>query len=538
MSTGQNPKWILPRAFLRNCRSHRRQVRLLDSTGASMTGSAMLLRALIFRKLLLRCVLEQDERFVGLLLPPAAGSVLANVALPLTGRVAVNLNYTVSSEILNSCIRQCGIRHILTSKRFMQRFEHLQLDAELVYLEDLVAEVCAGDKIVAAMQAYVLPLPMLERTLGLDKIRPDDVLTVLFTSGSTGEPKGVMLSHRNVASNVYAINDSVNLTTDDVAIGVLPFFHSYGYTATMWTMLALPPAAIYHFNPLEPKVVGDLCRKHRVSIFMATPTFLRTYLRRCQPEDFRTLDLVFASAEKMPRELADAFTAKFDVEPQEAYGATEMSPLIAVNVPTSRSSDRTRPTSREGSVGRPIPGLEVKVIDPDTGQQLSSEEPGMIWVRGAGVMAGYLNQPEQTANVVQDGWYKTGDIGYVDRDGFLFITGRLSRFSKIGGEMVPHIKIEETIARVLGAETDELQAVVTALPDSKRGERLVVLHTPMDRSPQEICRSLAETDLPKLWIPSADSFFSVAEIPVLGSGKLDLRAIRELAEEQTMATAG
>lgn len=528
----------LPQQFIRNCRRSMSRVKCADSMGTELTGAGLLTRALIFRRLLEREILAPDERYVGVLLPPSVGGVLANAALPLAQRISVNLNYSASNEVMNSCIRQCGIRHVLTSRRVKQRMPHIELDAEMVFLEDFIGKVTRLDKLIAAAMAYLVPAGLLDRLLKIDRIGDDDVLTVLFTSGSTGEPKGVMLTHRNVGSNVDAINESVHIGDNDVAIGVLPFFHSYGYTATLWTMLALPPKGIYHYTPLEAQQVGELARQHKATILMITPTFLRSYLKRCPAEDFRTLDVVFASAERLPPELADAFQEKFGVRPVEAYGATEMSPLVAVNIPPNRAQGRKPPTSKDGTVGRPIPGTRAKIVHLETGQELGPDEPGMLWLTGPNVMKGYHNRPDLTAEKVRDGWYITGDVAKLDRDGFITITGRQSRFSKIGGEMVPHIKIEETIRQVLEADEDELVAVVSAVPDHRKGERLVVLHVAMEKSPEQICRELAEAGLPNLWIPSPDSFFEVEAIPVLGTGKLDLKALKDLAVDRCSAPAG
>ncbi|HTQ39405.1 MAG TPA: AMP-binding protein [Pirellulales bacterium] len=517
----------LPRQFLRNCRRVGRRPKVADSTGAALTGNSLLLRTLILQRMLAREVLATDEKYVGVLLPPSAVNVAVNAALPLMRRIAVNLNYTMSAETINQCIAQCGIQHVLTSQRVLEKFK-LQLDAKLVLLEDLRDRVTLADKL-SAWVCSKLPPTVLEKWLGIADVSGDELLTVMFTSGSTGDPKGVMLSHDNVASQIEAIQEAVQLRDDDVAIGVLPFFHSYGYTATLWTVLTLAPQGVYHFDPRDAQQVGKLCAEHGVTVFMATPTFLRIYLRRVEPEQFRTLDTVFGAAEKLPKELSDAFEARFGTRPYEAYGCTELSPLVAVNVPPSRNRDSSRPAAREGTVGRPIPGVRAKVVHLETGVDLPPGETGMLLVTGPGVMKGYLNQPELTAKVIRDGWYVTGDVARIDADGFIEITGRESRFSKIGGEMVPHLKIEEALQQILGGDEEHLMAVVTAVPDPFKGERLVVMHLPVNKTPEQIRRELSAAGLPNLWIPASDSFCQVPEIPVLGTGKLDLRALKELA---------
>jgi acyl-[acyl-carrier-protein]-phospholipid O-acyltransferase/long-chain-fatty-acid--[acyl-carrier-protein] ligase len=381
-------------------------------------------------------------------------------------------------------------------------------------------------------QATLLPMSFLEHWLGLMDLKGDDPITVIFTSGSTGEPKGVVLTQRNVGSNIEAMDQLVNLRKDDVAIGVLPFFHSYGYTATLWTVLAFEPMGAFHFSPLDASQVAKLCKTYRGTLLMATPTFLRNYLRRCHAEDLSTLDVVFASAEKLPVDLSNAFEEKFGVRPMEAYGATELAPLVSVNIPPSRAPDQSQVTAKEGSVGKPIPGVMAKVVDPETGRSLGVDTPGMLLIKGPNVMQGYLHRPDLTAKVIRNGWYVTGDIAKLDADGFIYITGRESRFSKIGGEMVPHIKIEETLQRIVSAGEEELKVAVTAVPDSRRGERLVVLHKHLDKSPQQICKELHAAGLPNIWIPSPDSFCEVEEIPVLGTGKLDLKGLKDLALER------
>lgn len=516
--------------FIRVCRERRSRPKIADSTGVELTGGALLTRALVLRRVLRRKLLEKDEKTVGLLLPPSVGSAVLNVALTLDRRITVNLNYTLSTDVLNACIETAGIRRVLTTRKVMHKLD-LEPRAELVYVEDLREEIGLWDKVVCAVQALGLPRGLLARHLGARDTKPDDVLTLIFTSGSTGTPKGVMLTHENVSSNVAAIADLVDLTPKDVFLGVLPFFHSFGYTATLWTTMTLDVGAAYHFNPLDSRQVGRLCERYGVTIVQATPTFLRQYLRRCTPEQFQTVDVVVTGAEKLPTALADAFEAKFGTRPVEAYGATELSPLISCNIPPSRTRDGGL-DCREGTVGKPAIRVRARAVDPETGAALPPGQVGMLHVTGPNVMKGYFGREDLTAKVLRDGWYVTGDLGSIDEDGFLHIAGRLSRFSKIGGEMVPHVGIEDVVNRILGATEDgDMRAAVTAVPDPRKGERLVVVHVPIDDDPSALCEALAKEGLPNLYIPSPDSWFEVPAIPVLGTGKLALREIRRIAEE-------
>lgn len=524
---------IAPRDFLRECRKSMFRRKITDSTGAAMKGGSLLMRTLIFRRLLLRGVLAPDERFVGLLLPPSAGGVLANAAVTLCGRVAVNLSYTVSSETLNYCIAQCGMRHVLTSRRFMERFD-FKLDAELVYLEDFREQVTLADKLIAASVAYAVPSVVLERWLGLHKIKPDDLFTIIFTSGSTGMPKGVMLSYANIGSNIAGIEKNLNLDSHDVVCGILPLFHSFGFTVTLWAILALRVKGAYHFSPLDAKVIGKLCRDNQVTILLSTPTFLRSYIRRCTPEEFASMELVVTGAEKLPAEVLEAFEERFGVRPMEGYGTTELSPVASVNVPPNRASGNDATLNRAGTAGKPLPEVSAKVVDHETGQDLDVGETGMLLIKGPNVMLGYYKMPEQTAKVMRDGWYVTGDMGFLDEEGFIHITGRLSRFSKIGGEMVPHIHVEELLEKIISQDEEKLAVAVTAVPDVRKGERLIVFHLPCDKSAEQIINELTALKLPNLWIPNKESFYQVDEIPVLGTGKLDLQAIQQLAKERVL----
>jgi len=525
---------VLPRLMIRKCRKAMFRWKIADSTGQSVTGAQILMRALIVRRLLLREVFAPkvaDEKYIGILLPPSNGGVIVNAAVTLCGRVACNLNYTVSGEIMNKCIAKAGIKHVLTTQKVLDKLG-MNLDAKVILLDELRERVTKADKATSAAMAYAMPAALLERTLGLHRMSGDDELTVIFTSGSTGEPKGVVLTHHNVGSNVEAILQAVHLRRDDTVLGIVPFFHSLGFTVTLWTILGLDVRCVYHFSPLEAQQIGKLAKRWDATILLATPTFLRNYIRRCDPEDFAHLEVTVAGAEKMPLPLFEAFEERFGIRPVEGYGTTELSPLVSVNIPPSRSQSKEI-DAKEGTVGRPVAGVAAKIVDPETFEDLPIETPGMLLVKGPNVMKGYLHEPEKTAAVIRDGWYVTGDIARIDRHGFIEITGRLSRFSKIGGEMVPHQNIEDAIQQfVQGANPEELLAVVASVPDEKKGERLVVLHTKIGKTPTEVCEHLKQLGLPNLWIPGTDSFLEVEEIPVLGTGKLDLKGMSDLAKSR------
>lgn len=524
---------ILARRVIRMWKRRGRGIQAADSLGQEVGGRDLLIRVLALRRTLRREVFGADDEYVGVLLPPSVPAVAVNIALALDGRISANLNYTVSSEVLNHCIHDVGIRHVLSSEKFLSKLE-LDLDAEVIALDSLKEKVTATDKAIAWCMATLLPAGLLDRLLGLHRVNGDDILTVIFTSGSTGMPKGVLLSQANISHNVDAIERAVKLNDNDTVLGVLPFFHSFGYSVTLWAVMSLGPRGVYHFNPLDARQVGKLAEKYKATVLLGTPTFLRGYIRRITPEQFASLDVVVVGAEKMPTELFEAFEAKFGVRPVEGYGATELSPLVSVNIPPSRSMAMYQPDRIEGSVGRPLPGICTRIVSIDDGQEMCAGEDGMLMVTGPNVMKGYANREDLTAKAIQDGWYVTGDIANVDDQGFIHITGRLSRFSKIGGEMVPHGRVEEELGKLVceAGDDEQVRVCVTSVPDEKKGERLIVLHLPMAIDTDQIRKSLSEVGLPNLFIPARDSFIEVDEIPMLGTGKLDLKRAKQIALEK------
>jgi acyl-[acyl-carrier-protein]-phospholipid O-acyltransferase/long-chain-fatty-acid--[acyl-carrier-protein] ligase len=516
----------LPRTFLYTARRHPFRFAMADGQTPKLTFFAVLARTLFLARRLRKT--WQGQEMVGVLLPPSIPGALVNLAAMLMGKVPVNLNYTASNETLESCAKQCNLKTVITARAFLERV-HVQPPAETVFLEDLAQKPRFSERLGAAL-ACLLPARSIHKYAGAErKTRLEDIATIIFSSGSTGEPKGVVLTHYNVASNVEQLNQVFLLHSNDRIMGILPFFHSFGFTGTLCLPAATGIGVVFHPNPLDSRVIGALVNKYAVTMLLATPTFLNAYTRRCDPEQFGSLRFVMAGAEKLPDRIAQAFEDRFGIRPLEGYGCTECSPAVTVNTIDFRAASFRQVGAKRGSIGHPLPGMTVKIIDPETLQTLTVNQPGLLLVRGPNVMQGYLNQPEKTAAVLRDGWYNTGDIAMLDEDGFLRVTDRLSRFSKIGGEMVPHIKVEDKLHE-LAAATEQV-FVVTAVPDERKGERLMVLHTLPEEKLKETLELLAKCDLPALWRPRPDQFVRVEKLPYLGTGKLDLRRARELALE-------
>lgn len=488
----------------------------------ALVGSILLSRAL-------RPVLG-DTRMVGIWLPSSVGGALANVALALLGKVAVNLNYTSSPESVESAIRQCGIRHVLTSRLFTARMKlEVPPDVELVYLEDFRKQITTGQKVRALLGVLLLPAWALERwVLNVRHHTLDDLATVIFSSGSTGEPKGIMLSHANLSANCESSVQALDPGPGDRFLGVLPFFHSFGYTVTIWLPLQIGASVVFHTDPRQAKELGELCRKHRCTLVALAPTFLRFCLKRCDPDDFKSVRILITGAEKLPPPLTEEIARKFGIEPLEGYGCTELSPVAAVNVPDWEEGGARQIGNKRGTIGQPIPGVAGRIVDPDTFEPVPVGKEGLLLMYGGNVMEGYLGKPELTRSVIRDGWYVTGDIARYDEDGFLTITDRLSRFSKIGGEMVPHQKIEDQLHDIVATE-DKVFAV-TSVPDERRGERLVVVYAhPNGLDVHHLWQRLNDSGLPNLWVPAERDFVQVPEMPLLGSGKVDLKRIKQIA---------
>ena len=520
----------LGRQFVRTAKHQWRRFAIADATRGPLTFG----RALVAALLLARWVGRRfaGEANVGVLLPASAGGALANIAVSLAGKVPVNLNFTAGRESMAAAVERCGITTVLSSRRFLAKAGIEPLDGT-VYLEDVIGGFGSAARLRMYVVARLLPAWAINRLL-VAPAAGDALATVIFSSGSTGTPKGVMLTHRNILANVDAIGQIYDLSSSDVMLGVLPLFHSFGFTGTVWLPLISGCGVVYHPNPMDAKTIGELAAQYRATVIISTPTFCSAYIRKCEPAQFRHLRYAIVGAERLRESIAAAFKDRFGVDLLEGYGCTEMAPVVAVNVPDVKDGRERQSGTRVGSVGHPLPGIAAMIVDPATGEGPLFDREGLLLVKGANRMLGYLGDADTSAEVMRDGWYVTGDIAAIDDAGFIRITDRLSRFSKIAGEMVPHMRVEEQIQAIVN---DQCTAVVTSVPDESKGERLVAFYTDPAMTPQQVWERLSKSALPRLWLPKREDLHYTDAVPTLGTGKVDLRRVRQLALDRTTSIA-
>jgi acyl-[acyl-carrier-protein]-phospholipid O-acyltransferase/long-chain-fatty-acid--[acyl-carrier-protein] ligase len=519
----KNRRQTLIHKFVRKARQRWTSPAIADTTGKRLTFGRTLTGAIALSTIIDR--LGKDQDMIGILLPSTVGGALTNIAVTLTGRVPVNLNFTASRESIAHSVEQCEISTVISSKAFLEKLDGIDVPQGTVFLEDLLPQITSGQKIRSLLKARFAPAHCL---MTYRKPTPDDVATVIFSSGSTGIPKGVMLTHHNLLSNIDSFAGVFGFRDSDRVCGILPLFHSFGFSASLWCPLTVGFATHYHPNPVDGSKIAQIVREEKLTVLMTTPTFLLTYIRRATPEDFASLRVVVTGAEKLKTRVADAFEKRFGSRPREGYGTTELSPVVGFNTPDVTIEGLTQVGTKNGSIGHPIPGVALKIVDPSTGEVLGLNKDGLVHVKGPNVMLGYLKDPERTAEALQDGWYDTGDIGHIDEDGFLFLVDRLSRFSKIGGEMVPHLAVEEAIMDGLGSVNPV--AAVAAAPDERKGEQLVVLYTEDAGDPDKLRQIMRDCDLPNLWKPRNENYLQIESMPTLGSGKLDVMQIKDIAK--------
>jgi acyl-[acyl-carrier-protein]-phospholipid O-acyltransferase/long-chain-fatty-acid--[acyl-carrier-protein] ligase len=521
-NTLKSPKRSLVYRFIRTTRKNRRRPCISDASGKKLNYSQTLTAALALANKIKALPAGNDR--IGILLPPSVGAALANIAVTFLGKVPVNLNYTSALQPVNSAITECDIKCVISSKEFLERFPELKTVPNLVFLEDLHETIDSGDKFKAVLKSRLCPARFLA---AIKRHSCDDVATIIFSSGSGGRPKGVMLSHHNIISNIESTCSIFKLKPNDNLCAVLPFFHSFGFTCSLWLPIINGVSAAFVPNPLDGKAVGRTARLNRSTVLFAAPTFINNYLKRIEAADLSNLRFVMAGAEELKTNIADAFEQKFGIRPREGYGATELSPVVAFNVADIEVDGLTQTGTKDGTVGHSIPGIAARVADPETEEILADGREGLLMIKGPTVMLGYLNNEEKTREVIEDGWYRTGDIATIDSDGFIKITGRLARFSKIGGEMVPHVAIENVYHSVF--DSDQRVVAVTAVPDQQKGEELVVLYLAGACQADQLHQIISQSNLPNLYKPKRENYFAIDKIPTLGSGKLDLMQIKKIA---------
>lgn len=473
-----------------------------------------------------------DKKRVGIVFPPGLGGYIANLAVTLSGKVPVNLNFTLGPSSIASCIQRAEIDCILTTKMVEQKMPNFPWPESGII--DLVEEMKRLPKrrvLALFIAMHISPAKCLANWLKIPSVGDREEAGLLFTSGSSGEPKGVALTHRNILANCEQIDAAGLIPASERVVANLPIFHSFGFTVTLWYPLLRGCSVVTLPSPLEVKKIAEAIHTESATVLIGTPTFLKPYLKRVAPEKLASIQYVIAGAEKTPAGFAEAWTERFGGQYMEGYGLTETSPVVSVNLPGRPKGVNYPGTSEEGSragsVGRMMPGQAARILDPETMEALSPESTGLLAVKGPNIFEGYLGDPERTAEVKDGDWFITGDLARFDEDGFLFIEGRLSRFSKIGGEMVPHGTVEQALIEAYGLlDSEAPMLAVAARPDEAKGEALVLIAA-IDLELSDLREKLTAKGFANLWIPK--EIRRVDEVPTLATGKLDLRGIQELA---------
>ena len=507
-----------------------------DAQGTELNNVKFIAAVLSFARVLKTKL--RGQRHVGVLLPSSAAGAIVNMALFVLGKVPVNLNYTLSAESMQKALAKAQIDTVLSSAKFLDKLTAKGFDFnailadKLLFAEDIAKGLNKTAKTHAFLTALFAPQWWIKLRYFAD-VKLDDTATILFSSGSEGDPKGIELSHKNLLTNIKQVSELLNFRRDDVILNSLPIFHSFGLTVTTLLPLCEGVKMVSVADPTDGAAIGKMSAKHGVSILFGTSTFFRLYTRnkKLHPLMFQNVRIVIAGAEKLKPDVKDAFRLKFGLEIHEGYGTTETAPVAAVNVPNILEKDSLKELTftKEGTVGLPLPGTIIKIVDPDTLNELKTGEDGLILIGGGQVMKGYLDDPEKTAEVIVelDGvrYYKTGDKGHIDEHGFVTIVDRYSRFAKIGGEMISLGAVEANLSQAIG---EDAVFVATAVNDDKKGESVVLL-VKSELPLSDIQQRIKALNIPPIMLPS--EIFLVDEIPLLGSGKIDFKRAKLLATE-------
>lgn len=510
------------------------KMKIIDGTNDQIRNYGVILGiALSFAKYLRE---HTQKQRIAIILPPGIGGLVANLAVIFAGKIPVNINFTASHDAIKSCISQADVDKFITADPFVRKVSDFPWPPvrDLIHVERILPSLKKSIKRWVIV-SKIFPIDMVARFAKISKLGGNNEAVLLFTSGSSGAPKGVPLTHRNLLANVCQFSTRLGLKSENSSLlGCLPLFHSFGCTATLWFPIIQGINIVSYPSPLETKRLAELIETYKINFLLSTPTFLRGYMRRVKPEQLASVKLVVTGAEKLPLSLAESFHQKFGIFPLEGYGLTETSPATNFNIinPPTETPEPDLSSSKTGSVGQFLSGIAVKITDATTDKDCDIDQSGIIWLKGANIFPGYLNNPEKTKEVFKDDWFKTGDVGKVDEDGFLIIEGRISRFSKIAGEMVPHETLEAAIIEVLGLDDEtERKIAVLGVPDETKGEAIIMLSCITDpNTVSQACidlrYKLLDAKIPSLWCPK--DIIPVSEIPILASGKLDIKGCEDL----------
>jgi len=505
---------LLHHEFVRNAKKLPKKMAIRDkATKRDVTYSRALIGALILSKKFRK----YNDSYIGIMIPTSAGCALATAAALMCGKVPVMINYSTGAEInARYAQKKCGFRTIIASRALLEKINCPVMEG-MVLIEDLMKEVTTGDKLKAALRTK-LPLGMLLNSIHGGQ--EDDNVAILFTSGSEKDPKAVQLTHRNIGSNIRDFSDHIGVKPDDILLANLVFFHIFGLTVNLWLGFVKGLTMITYANPTEFQTISRIAREERPTIMVGTPSFFWGYLQKSEPGDFSSLRLMVAGADKCPDALREGYRKKHEVTLLEGYGATETSPVVSTN---------TLEFNRPGSIGKVIPNVEVRIENLETGEPCKAGEVGKILVKGDLVMKGYLGDPELTAESLVDGWYNTGDMGYMDEEGYLWHSGRFKRFVKIGGEMVSLVKVENIMEKNL---PEGVSCCVVEIPDELKGSTIVAAVT-REINKVAILRKMGK-ELPNIALPR--QFFVIEEMPMMGTGKIDFRTVTSMVNKMTPET--
>ena len=522
-------------AWLKNAKKSKTAFAVADIEGVEISHKRFLTGVLLFSK---KIAAYSPEQNVGLLIPSSGGGAIASMAILALGKTIVNLNFTAGKKALKSAAEQAEVKSIYTSRKFLDKMAERGINLEsffpnskLFMLEDIKEEISTLTRLGTLLKVILMPTNLIRKSY-FKEVSMNDTAAILFSSGSEGSPKGVELSHTNIAANAKQAAIELGAIRSDVIMSTLPTFHAFGFAITTLMPLSEGIPIVCHADPKDVATISTGIEKYSGTILVGTPTFLRMYTisKKVTTESMQSLRLVVAGAEKLRSEVREGFESKFNMPVYEGYGTTETSPGASVNLPDIPASNNApeKLRNRPGTVGRAFSGTEFRIVDPDSLDPIKTGEDGLILIGGPQIMKGYLKMPEKTAEVIEiiDGfrWYRTGDKGHLDKDGFLTIVDRYSRFAKIGGEMISLTTVEEEI---LDACNDkDLEIAATCLPDQRKGEKIVLLAT-TDINKVVLKKILADAKINPLYYPS--NVLNVDEIPKLGSGKTDFSATKKIA---------